>query len=295
MGMNSEISWCDDTFNPWAGCFKVSPGCDNCYAETKSEMDGLKIWGPHADRTYYGDWHWGAPSDSETLARREGRRRRVFCGSMCDWAEGRKEQRPHLKRLWSVIERTPSLDWLLLTKRPGAIPACYPAEWLEIPRNNVWMGTTTERQEELDLRWPILRDIQAEVRWLSLEPLLGPIMLPDDFLALGNRAWCVVGGESGEHVRPMAQSWALRLRDQCVEAGVPFFFKQWGNWAPVPEGMSKGIRCTIDGQEMVRFPSKTAAGHLLDGRVWEEYPTTSAGPPPPIPRPRVAPKKGVPQ
>ena len=117
-------------------------------------------------------------------------------------------------------------------------------------------------------------DVPSAVHWLSIEPLTERITLPDDFLALGSRAWVIVGGESGHAASPMSPDWARRLRDQCTEAGLPFHFKQWGEWALDPQpGVRRRHRLIqIEGHEMVRL-GKKAAGRMLDGRTWDERPT----------------------
>ena len=214
MGQDTHISWADDTFNPWWGCTKVgnSPACVNCYAKTWSHRLGFEIWGNDADRRFFGDRYWNQPLAWNRKAEEARQRRRVFCMSMGDWAEGRPAQGEHLARLWELIPDTPCLDWLLLTKRPQLIRSLYPSRFQENPLDNVWMGTTTETQRWLDIRWPFLRDVPAAVHWLSIEPLTERITLPDDFLALGSRAWVIVGGESGHAASPMSPDWARRRR-----------------------------------------------------------------------------------
>lgn len=272
MAKDTGISWTNHTFNPWWGCTKVghSPACDGCYAERLSERFGFKIWGNEAPRRYFGDKHWNEPLKWNRAAEHAKQRKRVFCMSMGDWAEGRPEQRDHLERLWRLIPRTPWLDWLMLTKRPQLIPALYPASWQCDALPNVWLGTTAETQAWLDLRWPLLKRAPAAVYWLSIEPLLEPITLPEDFLALGRQAWCIVGGESGLQARPMSPDWARHLRDQCMAAGVPFHFKQWGEWSATPARSGRLVQ--IDTQLMLRVGRKTA-GRVLDGREWDEVPT----------------------
>jgi protein gp37 len=142
------------------------------------------------------------------------------------------EERPDLTgrryRLYGLIGDTPNLDWLLLTKRPQNFKRFLPKTWIETPQPNVWGMTTVENSDYL---WRIERLLQVDfaVYGLSMEPLLGPVTLPDEFLHLGKRAWVITGGESGHHARQSSPEWFRSLRDQCVEAGVPFLFKQWGN------------------------------------------------------------------
>jgi protein gp37 len=280
MAKTTGISWTDHTFNPWIGCTKVSPGCDHCYAEEITKKDGEAFWGPDAQRFFTKDEYWSKSLDWNREAREAGQRRQVFCMSMGDWAEGRPDQKRPRERLWQLIPRTPWLDWLLLTKRPQSIRALYPAAWQENPAPNVWLGTSVENQYWLENRWEFLREVPAVVHFLSVEPLLEQVILPDDFLALGEHAWCIVGGESGEEARPMSPDWVRRLRDQCTEAGVPFHFKQWGEWAPSDKPFPFLRHCLIDGHDLVRL-GRSAAGCTLDGAIWHEFPNflIDSGPP----------------
>jgi protein gp37 len=306
---NSTIEWCDHTFNAWEGCTKVSPGCANCYAETRNQRyHGGKHWGPGAPRLLRSDAYWKEPlkwnRDLQYRclvcgATEEGIneyhfckqceldahpiRQRVFCSSLADWLdeEGPVDQ---LGRLLRLIHDTPNLDWLLLTKRPEnwrdrieRAREHYDGyadlnSWLDgTAPPNVWIGTTVENQEYADKRIPELLKIPAKVRFLSCEPLLGPVVLP---WRTGVRAqlihWVIVGGESGAKARPIQVGWARSLQSQCFEAGVPFFFKQFGEFAP--KGRKSGVHASSDpGDEMVRV-GKKAAGRLLDGREWNEFP-----------------------
>jgi len=274
MGKITGISWTDHTFNPWWGCTKVggSPACENCYAETLASRRGFDVWGNGTERRFLKEGSWKQPVSWNRAALKAGQRRRVFCMSMGDWAEGRPDQREHRERLWNVIEQTPGLDWLMLTKRPQSIRRLYPRAWQENPPLNVWMGTTAETQDWVDNRWAFLRQVPAAVYWLSIEPLFERITLPDDFLSLGNRGWVIVGGESGHAASPMSPDWARYLRDQCIEAGVRFHFKQWGEFAPDDGSNPTKQRAVVDGHQMVRL-GKKAAGRVLDGRTWDEVPS----------------------
>jgi protein gp37 len=150
MGKNSKIEWTHHTFNPWWGCTKVSPACKNCYAETWARRIGADIWGRSAPRRFFSDQHWRAPLAWNSEAQDEGVRRRVFCASMGDVFEGRTDLNEWRVRLWQLIEDTPWLDWLLLTKRPERALDYVPwdLEWPE----NVWVGTTVENQRWVDHR-----------------------------------------------------------------------------------------------------------------------------------------------
>lgn len=179
MAENSKISWTHHTFNPWMGCAKVSPGCKHCYAETLvTGRMGLPVWGAHADRKITADSTWKEPYRWQKKARAAGERHRVFCASLADVFEPRPELAPVRARLFSMIESTPDLDWLLLTKRPERMAQlAAEAGWCEWWPSNVWAGTTAENQEEADRRIPHLLQVPAKVRFLSCEPLLGPLDL----------------------------------------------------------------------------------------------------------------------
>jgi protein gp37 len=245
VGKDSGIEWTHHTFNPWMGCVEVSPACDHCYARTLvTGRMGLPVWGKDAERRETSLSYWHQPFAWDRAAERDGVRRRVFCGSLCDVMEDRKDLNRIRGDLYKLIESTPHLDWLLLTKRPQNFRRFLPEHWLESPLANVWGMTTVESSE---YRWRVaaLLETPFAVRGLSVEPLLGPVDLscvpwpqgwrhPDE-ISDGidplrfNRAkldWVIVGGESGPVARPMQAEWALALRDQCVAAGVPFFFKQ---------------------------------------------------------------------
>ena len=219
--INSNISWTDNTFNPWSGCQKVSEGCKNCYAE---RIVGPSKWGPNAVRQGHGNSYWEQPDRWHEQALREGRQLRVFCGSICDVFESRTSLDQHRSRLWEIIERTRALDWQLLTKRPENIRRMVPPKWMDEWPRHVWIDTSTETQEWADRRAAELVRIPASVRFLSVEPLLGPIPV----LPLDGIQGVIVGGESGSQARPMEEAWARDIRDQCANAGVAFFMKQLG-------------------------------------------------------------------
>ena len=221
---NSHIAWTDNTFNPWWGCEKISPGCKFCYADTMSRRFGHQVWGRDAPRRFLSDMNWRTPMTWHREALRSGVRRRVFCASMADVFEDRRDLDPWRERLWALMEQTPALDWQLLTKRPENISRMVPERWMARWPDHVWLGTTTENQEWANRRIPELLQIPAEVRFLSAEPLVGPI--PN--LPLGGIQWVIVAGESGPGARPMELEWARDIRDQCARAGVAFFLKQLG-------------------------------------------------------------------
>lgn len=221
MGQNSSIEWTTHTFNPWWGCTKVSDGCKFCYAETLAKRYGHDNWGPGKERRLMSVNHWREPLKWNEDAERKGVRYRVFCASMADVFEERAPKSEQT-RLWSLIAETPHLDWQLLTKRPERIAECLPVDWGQ-GYCNVWLGTSVE-DERVIKRIGHLTQIPAVVRFLSVEPLIGP--LPN--LPLQNIHWVIVGGESGHGARPMQKEWVLDIQEQCRSHNVAFFFKQWG-------------------------------------------------------------------
>jgi protein gp37 len=230
MGENSKIEWTDHTFNPWIGCQKVSPGCDHCYAETQNNFRKWNggTWGPKAPRTRTSEANWRKPLQWATEAREAGVRRRVFCASLSDWLDNQapREWRYDLLKL---IEHTPELDWLLLTKRIENYAKLVP--WVR-PPSNVWLGTTAEDQSNYVRRWAILRKVDAAVRFISYEPAIGPlrpIYAPSSY-----PDWIICGGESGGGARYMEPQWAADLKHDCEDRGIAFFMKQMTNKKPIP-------------------------------------------------------------
>jgi protein gp37 len=341
MSANSKIEWTDHTFNPWEGCQKVGPGCDHCYAESRNARFGGGVainWGPGAPRRRTSASNWRKPlawnaAHAEFFAA-HGRRQRVFCASLADVFDNAV---PDAWRadLIDLIWNTPHLDWLLLTKRIGnAVPMITRA--LELagrgvntpwPWSNVWIGATIVNQEEADRDIPKLLMVPARVRFLSMEPLLGDVRIAKwldycerlDKSGISRRAsgehivcdrhcgisWVIVGGESGHGARPMHPDWPRSLRDQCAAAGVPFLFKQWGEWTDEDWGERAGLRDTagvlpsgefllmsqgyvppfddgarlaaagnvrLDGRMLMDRVGKRAAGRVLDGRTHDEFP-----------------------
>jgi protein gp37 len=291
------ISWTHHTFNPWWGCVKVSPACTNCYAERDAKRYGFDVWGPGSDRRFFGDDHWKQPLLWNKKAKEAGERRRVFCASMADVFEvpfypagidetkGR-QLRDRLDRermrLFRLIEQTPHLDWLLLTKRPHYVGGHIPLWWRGNWPHNVWMGTTAETQGWLEERIEELMGLAAKVRFLSIEPMLGEMNLrrvrlkheldeiyldvltgchegPVTAAPLPPRRrpieWVIAGGESGPKARPSETDWFRRLRDDCVRTGTAFHFKQHGE----------------HNEHLIRV-GRRAAGRLLDGAEWNEFP-----------------------
>ena len=268
MGETTAISWTDHTFNPWWGCARVSPGCQNCYAEAFAKRTGHDVWGKGGDRRFFGDKHWNEPRKWDRAAAKAGRSALVFCASMADVFEDREDLIAERERLFALIAETPHLIWLLLTKRPENVYPLVPLRWtwesgVDWPAN-AWIGTTVEDQQRANERIPHLLGIPAPVRFLSCEPLLGRVSLRwgqwhglkpvgstghlDGAKGIG---WVIVGGESGPRHRPFDTDNARSLRDECDEAGIPFFFKQHGGRTP------------------------TAGGHELDGQVHHAWPSVA--------------------
>tara|TARA_R110000868_G_scaffold245089_2_gene501589 strand:- start:1593 stop:2501 length:909 start_codon:yes stop_codon:yes gene_type:complete len=302
MAENTSIEWATHTFNPWEGCQKLGPGCDHCFAEARNARFGGGVaanWGPGAPRRRTSDANWRKPLHWQAEAARTGIRPRVFCASLADVFDNAVH--PDWRSdLFELIHRTPDLDWLLLTKRVGNVARMIWAdgEMTALPAN-VWLGATIVNQEEAERDIPKLAAIDVTVRFLSMEPLLGPVDLSGllyhecpnwigedgfpprmdmstgaveccsrcDFSGIGDELaihWVIVGGESGPGARLMQPEWARSLRDQCAAAGVPFLFKQWGAWAPLPSARDA---------DQLYLTTKKAAGRLLDGVHHDGMPT----------------------
>lgn len=379
MGDKTGIEWTDATWNPTTGCDKVSPGCDHCYALTLAPR--LKAMGSAHYQTD-GDPATSGPGfgiaihpDALDKPLRWTKPRRIFVNSMSDLFHS-GVTRDFQAQVFAVMALAGHHTFQVLTKRPGVMRSVLSSPefrsavtdyafqivtqhhpTITVPRNpnavpwvladwplpNVWLGTSVEDQKRADLRIPALLDTPAAVRFLSMEPLLGPVDLLGDWSAgcehvgpavthdvrsttlepgvveydcehQAGLDWVIVGGESGPGSRPMHPGWVRHLRDQCVSAGVPFHFKQWGNFAPVegePEhgdvwvlGHGHGIvqterqgevgsmptqpwepgnvgaepgRWDPYGDALVRPMHKKVAGRTLDGRTWDEFPGGSNG------------------
>ena len=330
MSVQTGIEWCDRTASPWYGCQHVSPACNHCYAESWAKRSGMVGWGPHADRRKSVSYRkqmlkWNREAENAGVTYK------VFA-SLCDPLDNAVPIEWFVDYL-DVLRTTTILTHLLLTKRIGNLMsrlraaaeharACSVglddplAKWINDWHNgnapgNVWLGATVINQEEADRDIPKLLTVPARIRFLSIEPMLGPIDLTSvewpnkgghrvdvlrggywnkaGCIALGPSAdlgeprggftnhsdmpgrlsWVIAGGESGPKARPMHPEWVRSLRDQCVTAGVPFLFKQWGEWAPnylTEDG--ERIESTMWMDRM----GKKAAGRLLDGRTHDEYP-----------------------
>jgi protein gp37 len=258
MGDTTHIEWTDATWNPVTGCTRVSPGCVNCYIDWAPPF---RVEGRHfTDRDGNRSHAIGATTGVRLhpdrldwpLRKRSWRGKRVFVCSLADLFHDDVPDE-YIARVFAVMALTPEVTYQVLTKRPARMRALLASGtfagmvWRDVddpswPLPNVWMGVTVEDQERADQRIPILLDTPAAVRWLSCEPLLGPVDLDATGMGVTGTSgpesrpsavdWVVAGGESGPNARPMHPSWARSLRDQCATAGVPFLFKQWGEWAP---------------------------------------------------------------
>jgi len=284
------------TFNPWWGCVEVSDACDFCYARILSERIGKAKWGMNEPRAPMADAYWQKPLLWNRQAKEAGIRLKVFCASMADVLETSAdpviiEYRP---RLFKLIEETDWLIWLLLTKRPHNIHRMVPPRWLQAWPDNVWTLATAENELWLEERSEHLRELPAPVRGLSMEPLLEGVsvksLLP--MSGAGNPInWIITGGESGtlETARPAHPGWYQKLRDEAKAGGAAFFFKQWGNWMPYPQmrgeqwparyahtrtvvGSPKAYGGPGYDAVCAFMPNKSAAGHLLDGVEYHEFP-----------------------
>ncbi len=210
------------TFNPWQGCAKVSPGCMHCYAESiDARFWGGMHWGRLAPRGLQTDEYWAEPLKWDARAAKLGVRLRVFCGSVCDWLEDREDLAPVRQRLLALIDATPHIDWLLLTKRPENLQRLTP--WRTMAPGNVWLGVSAENQEYLEARLPRIRELGAVVIFVSAEPLLGPMAIS----AVGPIDWLIIGSERGPGARRPDDAWLADLVNEARPRGVPLYLKQW--------------------------------------------------------------------
>ena len=243
------------TFNPWWGCTKVDAECVNCYAKVWDRRWGGDNWGPTAPRRTFGPKHWSDPVRFHRHARDLGVRLKVFCASMADVFEARPELDSQRERLWRLIDDTPDIDWLLLTKRPENFPEMLPG--MQAPPN-CWLGVTAGTQESARIRIPLLLNAGAAVRFVSAEPLLEPLYLWN-WLRWRDQGmpridWVIAGAESGPGARPAPRVGFTDLRDQCDKADVPYLLKQFAD--------SNGgkIRLpALDGVQHFAFPALYAA------------------------------------
>lgn len=234
MGQKSSIEWTESTWNPLSGCTKISPGCKHCYAERMAGR--LKAMG---QPNYANGFALTLHEEALELPLRWKKPQTIFVNSMSDMFHV-KVPRHFILKAFDVMQKAYWHRFQVLTKRAERLAMLSE----QLPwADNIWMGVSVEN-ESYTHRVDRLRETEAAIKFLSLEPLLGPL----DNLCLNGIDWVIVGGESGPGARPMNAEWVLSIRDQCVRANVPFFFKQWG-----------GVR-------------KKKFGRTLDGRTWDEMP-----------------------
>lgn len=238
MAQSSSIEWTEATWNPVTGCTKISPGCKHCYAERMAKR--LRAMG---QPRYAAGFRVTLQPDLLELPLHWRQGRLIFVNSMSDLFH---DQVPleYVQKVFAVMAEARQHRFQILTKRADRLAEL--AAELPWP-GNVWMGVSVESEHYVE-RIDRLRDVPAAVRFLSLEPLIGPL----DDLPLAGIGWVIVGGESGPRARPMKAEWVRSIRSQCEAQGVPFFFKQWG-----------GVRKKHHGRE-------------LDGRTWDEMPVAAA-------------------
>jgi protein gp37 len=246
MGKDTDIGWTGHTQNFWQGCHKVSPGCKYCYMFRDKIRYGKdpNIVVRSKDATFYAPLKWKEPA-------------------LVSWSDFFIEEAdPWRADAWDVIRRTPHLTYQVLTKRPERVLDHLPADWGEYGWDNVWLGVSVESQKYAEIRIPQLIEIPARIKFLSCEPLLGPLDLTDLVYEHPGPSWSgpnklvdwiITGGESGpkDKIRPAELEWFRSIRDQCQEAGINFFHKQHGG--------STKLAGVWGGRE-------------LDGRTWEDIP-----------------------
>jgi len=266
MGEQTKIEWVDHTFNPWIGCTRISAACDNCYAAAMAHRRKWARFENGAPRKRTTPDYWRQPLRWNRKAAARGQRAKVFGPSLGDPFDAEVPDDWRADYL-GLIEATPWLDWILLTKRPQVAVKFFRGRMVPA---NLWPGVTAESQKMLVLRGPPILSIAAKVHVLSAEPLLEPLELG----ALDRRfEWVIAGAESGPRARPSHPDWFRSLRAQCQAMGVPFFFKQWGEWAPQGElEAGAGRRHEFADGTMVARLGRKRAGAAIDGREWHEAP-----------------------
>lgn len=265
MAETTKISWTRSTWNPWIGCTKVSPGCDHCYASVSTPARTMGIeWGPGKPRRRTSAANWRQPLRWNAQAAKTGERWLVFCSSLADVFDNEVPLDWRLD-LFALIQCTPHLMWLLLTKRIGNVKGMVSDLWWRL-NPHVSLGATIVNQAEADRDIPKLRAVPAARRFISYEPALGPIEFSnvtkhaDGVQQLGKPAldgihWLIIGGESnqpGMRARPFDVEWARDTVRQCKAAGVPVFFKQGGSHA-ILDGKRIELR-NRSGTDLSEFP-----------------------------------------
>lgn len=245
MAEETAISWADATFNPFIGCSKISPACDNCYAARDNERrHWVEGWGPGVPRRRTSAQNWKQPLRWNRKAAARGIPLKVFCASLADIFDNEVDQ-TWRDDLWQLLRETPNLRWILLTKRIGNAPKMLPSDW---PLSNAGLMATLENQAVWDRDFHKLMAVSAAWHGVSAEPLLGRIDIGD-----ARPDWIITGGESGAGFRPLDMDAVRHLRDQCARNGVTFHHKQNGGVR------SKDAGCAVDGVEHKHFPPALAA------------------------------------
>jgi protein gp37 len=330
----TKIEWADYTFNPWMGCTKISPACANCYAAVETPVrvlrgQGVELWGDRGERRRTSEANWREPlkwnkraicmncgfaevigsDDCRKCGMEFGavnrRRPRVFCASLADVFEDHRTIMPGWRAdLGRLIQNTPDLDWLLLTKRPENVMRMLPDFWINLSKpygmpRNIWLGTTVENQEQADKRRASFEAIPAQIKFVYYEPALGPVNWDGwEFVSQ-----IISGGESGKGARPAHPGWFHATRDWCIANRKAYFHKQHGefsHWQDIarydfqkltwvepdwfsdkmpgvwiePDGRT-AQRTNNDDAEFVYRVGKARAGRLLDGVEWNQFPEVS--------------------
>lgn len=242
--MGTKIEWAEETWNPLTGCSKISPGCDNCYAERNANRLRGRV-GYDADEPFKITWH---PKRLEKPLRFK-KSKIIFVGSMGDiFHENVKVK--HVVEIFKTAEKAPWHKYLFLTKRPKNMLYAF-NRYGRIPEN-FWLGVTAENQEMHDLRVPILKKLDAKVKFVSVEPMLEPVRIDQEL------DWIICGGETGAKARKLETWWVQGLVNECLRYGIPFMFKSWG------------VYTCMDG-EYVNV-GKKKSGREIDGETWDQYP-----------------------
>ena len=223
MGIETAIVWTDSTWNPWWHCVPISEACTHgsgCYAASLAKRFGCDCFGVGKTARTFGDRHWAEPITWAAEARKVGERHKVFCMSMGDICEDLPALEPMRQRLWPIIRQTAdALDWILLTKRAENLGRMIPEDVQRL----AWLGVTVENQRRADERVPHLRELPAAVRFISVEPLLDPVVLSPYLPSID---WVIIGAQSGPRAIPMDPTWASALAAQTRAAGTALFVKQ---------------------------------------------------------------------
>jgi protein gp37 len=286
MSYKTNIEWADATWNPIVGCSKCSPGCKNCYAEKMAVR--LAAMGKTAYKEVIKDKHWNGKTVMQSVGKRDRpleqkKPRRIFVCSMGDlFHESVPDEWINIVLI--IMARNPQHTFLLLTKRAqrmhtflcgASAPQTKKIKW---PLPNVHIGVTVCTQDEVDEKIPLLLGTPAARCFISVEPMLEEIDLsgyyPKEFrvFAITHPDHVICGGESGPNARPLHPEWVRSLRDQCVAAGTPFLFKQWGEWWPAGKRIVENRDMILWGKEAMYKVGKKAAGRELDGEIWDQYP-----------------------